>query len=129
FPAIGATADDRAQLERFRLEMDGFRRWRDGAGRRAFAIPRAAGAPGAFAELDRLSMADFLARRGYTSARVRWWIDYGCRDDFGTDLAGTSAWAAVHYHAARDPDREYGDVVLTWPGATVGSRSVWPSRS
>ena len=115
FPATGATADDRAQLERFRLEMDGFRRWRDGAGRRAFAIPRAAGAPGAFAELDRLSMADFLARRGYTSARVRWWIDYGCRDDFGTDLAGTSAWAAVHYHAARDPDPEYGDVVLTWP--------------
>ena len=28
----------------------------------AFAVPRAAGAPGAFADLDRVSMADFLAR-------------------------------------------------------------------
>ena len=115
FPAPGAGAEDRAQLERFRQEMDGYRRWRDGAGRRAFAVPRAAGAPGAFAELDRVSMADFLTARGYTSPRLRWWVEYGCRDDFGSDLAHTSAWAGVHYHAARDADPEYGDVVLTWP--------------
>jgi hypothetical protein len=115
FPMTGATADDRAQLERFRREMSGYRRWRDAAGRRAFAIPRAAGAPGAFAELDRASMADFLAARGFTSARLRWWIEYACRDDFGTDLAHTSAWAGVHYYAARDADPEYGDAVLTWP--------------
>ena len=115
FPMTGATADDRAQLDRFRREMDGYRRWRDAAGRRAFAIPRAAGAPGAFAGLDRASMADFLAARGFTSARLRWWVEYACRDDFGTDLAHTSAWAGVHYYAARDTDPEYGDAVLTWP--------------
>jgi monoamine oxidase len=115
FPAFGATAEDRAQLERFREEMDHYRRWRDTAGRRAFAVPRAAAAPGAFAALDRESMAGFLAARGYTSARLRWWIEYACRDDFGTDLAHTSAWAAIHYYAARDTDPEHGDVVLTWP--------------
>jgi hypothetical protein len=95
--------------------MAGYRRWRDAAGRRAFATPRAAGAPGAFAVLDRVSMAEFLAARGCTSPRLRWWVEYACRDDYGTDLAGTSAWAGVHYYAARDPDPEYGDVVLTWP--------------
>jgi predicted NAD/FAD-dependent oxidoreductase len=115
FPGLGATSDDRAQLERFRAEMDRYRRWRDAAGRRGFAVPRAAGAPGAFAELDRVSMAGFLEARGLTSPRLRWWVEYGCRDDFGTDLAHTSAWAGVHYYAGRDPDPEHGDVVLTWP--------------
>jgi phytoene dehydrogenase-like protein len=115
YPALGATAGDRAQLERFRAEIDGYRRWRDAAGRRAFAVPRATGAPGAFAALDRVSMAEHLAARGFTSPRLRWYVEYACRDDCGTDLAHTSAWAAVHYYAARDPDPEYGDVVLTWP--------------
>jgi phytoene dehydrogenase-like protein len=115
FPATGATAEDVAQHTRFRLLMDGYRNWRDGTGRRAFAVPRAAGAPGAFADLDRRSMADFLDAHGLTSGRLRWYVDYACRDDFGTALDGTSAWAAVHYFAAREPDPEYGDAVLTWP--------------
>jgi len=115
FPALGASGEDRAQLEAFRRTMDRYRRWRDGAGRRAFATPRGAGAPGAFRELDDMSMAEFLIAHGFTSPRVRWWVEYACRDDFGTDLAHTSAWAGVHYHAGRDIDPEYGDVVLTWP--------------
>jgi protoporphyrinogen oxidase len=115
FPAAGATAEDRAQHDAFLALMERYRRWRDPHGRRAFATPRAAGAPGAFAELDRLSMDAFLAARGFTSPRLRWWVEYACRDDYGTDLASTSAWAGVHYYAARDADPEYGEVVLTWP--------------
>jgi monoamine oxidase len=115
FPAAGATAEDRAQHDAFLALMERYRRWRDAHGRRAFATPRAAGAPGAFAELDRLSMDAFLAARGFTSPRLRWWVEYACRDDYGTDLASTSAWAGVHYYAARDADPEYGEVVLTWP--------------
>jgi hypothetical protein len=111
FPALGATAEDRAQLEAFRREMERYRRWRDGAGRRAFATPRAAGAPGAFQELDAISMAEFLTARGFTSPRLRWWVEYACRDDFGTDLAGTSAWAGVHYYAGRDPDPEAFEII------------------
>ena len=114
FPAAGATAADRAQHQAFLDLMEQYRGWRDGAGRRGFAIPRAAGAPGAFAHLDRVSMDDFLTARGFTSPRLRWWVEYACRDDYGTDLASTSAWAGVHYYASRDPDPEYGDVVLTW---------------
>jgi Flavin containing amine oxidoreductase len=115
FPWSGASAEDRTQHEAFRAQMERYRHWRDGAGRRAFATPRGAGAPGAFRELDRVSMAQFLTERGFTSPRLRWWVEYACRDDYGTDLAGTSAWAGVHYYAGRDPDPTYGDVVLTWP--------------
>jgi hypothetical protein len=115
FPALGASGEDRAQLEAFRAEMERYRGWRDSAGRRAFATPRSAGSPGAFRELDAVSMAEFMTARGFTSSRLRWWVEYACRDDFGTDLAGTSAWAGVHYYAGRDHDPEYGDVVLTWP--------------
>jgi hypothetical protein len=115
FPWTGASGDDLAQYEAFRREVDRLRAWRDGAGRRAFAVPRAAGAPEALAGLDTLSMADWLARRGWTSSRLRWYVEYACRDDFGAAVAETSAWAGLHYYAARDPDPEYGDTVLTWP--------------
>ena len=61
-------------------------------------------------ELDSLSMAEWMAAEGYRSERLRWYVDYGCRDDFGCSLADTSAWAAIHYFACRE-DAE----VLTWP--------------
>ncbi len=115
FPYTGATEEDLAQYAAFRKVMDMFRRWRDAAGRRAFAVPRMAGAPGAFRDLDRVSMSEFLGARGWHSPRLRWYVEYACRDDFGTSLAETSAWAGVHYYASRDPDPEYGEVVLTWP--------------
>lgn len=115
FPHTGATDEELRQHAAFRKEMDLFRAWRDGAGRRAFAIPRMAGAAGAFRDLDRLSMAEFLGSRGWNSPRLRWYVEYACRDDFGTSLAETSAWAGVHYYASRDADPEYGEVVLTWP--------------
>ena len=114
FPTLGASGEDRAQLEAFRREMERYRRWRDAAGRarsprRGRPAPRRV--PGARLGLD----GRVPDRAGFTSPRLRWWVEYACRDDFGTDLAGTSAWAGVHYYAGRDPDPEYGDVVLTWP--------------
>ena len=128
FPHTGATGDDLAQYEAFRAEMDRVRRWRDAAGRRGFATPRAAGAPEAFGTLDRMSMAEWLRARGWTSPRLRWYVEYACRDDYGIALADTSAWAGVHYYASRDSDPEYGDVVLTWPegNAWLTSRMAEP---
>lgn len=114
----GASAEDLRQLQRFHEEIGTWVRRRDAKGRRTFSVPgtrgrwRAAGA----AELDGLSMADYLDRRGFTSPRLRWQIDYGCRDDFGVTLAHASAYAGVHYYAARllHPD-DAPPQVLTWP--------------
>ncbi|MBK9965962.1 MAG: hypothetical protein IPP07_14070 [Holophagales bacterium] len=51
-------------------------------------------------------------------ARLRWFVEYGCRDDFGSSLGETSAWAGIHYFAARlrgDSVTEEAAPFLTWP--------------
>jgi hypothetical protein len=44
-------------------------------------------------------------------------VDYCCRDDFGSSLEQTSAWAGLHYFAARTGRAANADphAVLTWP--------------
>jgi len=115
YPWTGATEEDLAEYDTFKQAMMRLRAWRDGSGRRAFTIPRGAGAPGAFRQMDRLSMTEFLRSNGWTSRRLHWYVEYGCRDDYGTGAPEISAWAGAHYFAARVPDPEYEDVVLTWP--------------
>ena len=53
-----------------------------------------------------------LRREGFDSPYLAWYIDYACRDDYGATSSATSAWAGIHYFAAREPD-EKGP--LTWP--------------
>src|SRR5713226_7288162 len=48
----------------------------------------------------------------FDSAPLRWYVNYACRDDYGALAKDTSAWAGIHYFAARDPE-EKGP--LTWP--------------
>ena len=112
FPRSGATAEDLAQRERFEARMEAFRRMKTSDGRPAFAIPmeRSSRDPSLLA-LDRLSFAEWLAREGFTSERVAWYADYACRDDFGARPAMTSAWAGIHYFAARSAEEE----LFTWP--------------
>jgi hypothetical protein len=56
-------------------------------------------------------MKAWMEREGFTSERLRWYVDYCMRDDYGSALDETSAWAGIHYYAAREEDHE----VLTWP--------------
>ena len=116
-PRAGASAADLKQLEAFDKDMRRWAAFRDARGRRGFAVPRASGSDSPEVRaLDRLSMADYLDERGWDSPRLRWLVEYGCRDDFGTTLSRTSAWAGVHYHAAR-ADEASGESaeLLTWP--------------
>jgi hypothetical protein len=111
--AAGAEgADDEAALAGFEAQVRRYRAFRDGGGRRAFALPVAAGTtdPEILA-LDRISMREYCDRAGWASPRLRWYLDYCCRDDYGCTLDTTSAWAAWHYFCARPADVEY----LTWP--------------
>jgi phytoene dehydrogenase-like protein len=113
----GASPGDLGELQRFeeRVRELAARRGRDG--RRWFAIPleHSSRDPEALA-LDALSMAQWLAREGFESERLRWYVEYGCRDDFGCALSGTSAWAGLHYFAARwtDGGSEPAEF-LAWP--------------
>jgi hypothetical protein len=60
-------------------------------------------------------MAAWLDERGFTSWRLRWLVDYGCRDDYGCAIDHTSAFAALHHFLARGLEDEHDRVLLTWP--------------
>ncbi len=62
--------------------------------------------------LDGLSADAWMRQQGWNSETLRWWVEYGTRDDYGASLQQASAWAAVHYFAARPADE---DGPLTWP--------------
>lgn len=116
-PAAATTAEDRRQWERFEAEVAALAARRDDAGRRAFAIPVAHSARDEdLLALDRTSMAAWLASHGYDAPFLRWTVEYACRDDYGADLAHTSAWAGLHYFASRVavPGDEPAPF-LTWP--------------
>lgn len=119
----GATADDLQQLERFNNEVIRCSQWRDARGRKVFALPSAGVSDDASSvELDRQTAAAWLDARGFSSTRLRWLVDYACRDDYGSTLEQTSAWAALLYFAARvDPESHGGKdqgeslPLATWP--------------
>jgi hypothetical protein len=62
--------------------------------------------------LDRLSMADWMRQEKFRSRYLNWYVNYCCRDDYGAMSTATSAWAGVHYFAAREHE-EKGPLV--WP--------------
>ncbi|MBL9038617.1 MAG: FAD-dependent oxidoreductase [Archangium sp.] len=116
YPRAGANDDDLAQLRRFEEAMRTFARARDGKGRKAFAVPLEAGSDDAeWTQLDRLSMADWLAEQHFTSPRLRWLVDYACRDDYGAEAAAISAWAGIWYFAARQTGDDTNQGYLSWP--------------
>ena len=113
----GASQDDLAQLEAFKQEINRRVAWRDGRGRRAFTIPVAACSTDAeVTALDKISMAEYMDQKGWNSPRLRWLIDYGCRDDYGLTLDQASAWAGLFYSASRvtNPGEE-ARPLITWP--------------
>jgi phytoene dehydrogenase-like protein len=125
-PVVGPTARDRDQMRRFDDRMAEYR----ASG--AFAVPMAdadargsapAGAlppaparirsgAAALDALDRLSMEAWLRQEGFDSPWLHWLVEYGCRDDYGARARDVSAWAGIHYYAAREQD-DPGP--LTWP--------------
>lgn len=62
--------------------------------------------------LDRVTADQWLRSLRLDAPALRWWVEYGTRDDYGASLQQASAWAAMHYFAAREDD-ELGP--LTWP--------------
>ncbi|HVE87705.1 MAG TPA: FAD-dependent oxidoreductase [Myxococcales bacterium] len=115
WPGPIATEEDRRQVAVFDAEVKRWAELKDGQGRRAFAVPCAYGSGDAdVAALDRISMADWLAERKLGSPRLRWFLEYACRDDFGARLPETSAWAGLHYFASRVEGGKSAEL-LTWP--------------
>jgi len=120
-PRQGVPKAELVQQERFFARMSQLREARDAAGRRIFALPVAysSDAP-QWAELDRLTMHGWMMQEGFDAPSLHWYVNYACRDDYGTDYRQVSAWAGIHYFACRmgkgsTSDGKADDVVLTAP--------------
>ncbi|HET6325045.1 MAG TPA: FAD-dependent oxidoreductase [Planctomycetaceae bacterium] len=117
YPNEGATEHDLDELRAFRAEVARWAAWRDGKGRRAFAIPVSTGSDDPeVTALDSISMSEWIRQHGWTSPRLLWLIDYSCRDDYGATSAQTSGWAGLFYFASRvgGADGE-SQPLITWP--------------
>jgi glycine/D-amino acid oxidase-like deaminating enzyme len=64
------------------------------------------------ATLEKTSFAQWLQENRFDAPELLWYLDYSTRDDYGSSLSETSAWAGLHYFAARDFDDEGP---FTWP--------------
>lgn len=81
-------------------------------GRKVFAIPIALSSTDeTWRRLDNITFDQWLDKARFTSPKLRWYLDYCCRDDYGQGSAQVSAFAGLHYFAARGNDTES---VLTW---------------
>ncbi|MEO1993765.1 MAG: FAD-dependent oxidoreductase [Planctomycetaceae bacterium] len=125
YPFAGATKNDLGQLVAFRGQISHWATWRDEQDRRAFDIPLDNSSPSKdLRRLDRITMYDWMDEQGFTSPRLRWLVDYSCRDDYGLSMRDTSAWAGIFYFAARQRNAQStSQPVLTWPegnGRLVG---------
>ncbi len=116
-PASRMGPTEREELARFEADIARWSRFRDGQGRRAFALPvRRCSDAADVTALDRISALAYLEKLKIRSPVVRWYVEYACRDDYGLSLEHTSAWAMLFYFASRA--RGGGDdsaPFLTWP--------------
>ncbi|HMN22707.1 MAG TPA: FAD-dependent oxidoreductase [Ottowia sp.] len=118
-PQAGVGTATLVQYRRFGAAVRASQR----AARYAIPVRRSAFAPAQLAQ-DALSFDAWLDAQGLDDPRLRWYLDYCCRDDYGAGSASVSAWAGLHYFASRhgfQAPGEEGDgdgessAVLTWP--------------
>ncbi|MBX3022908.1 MAG: FAD-dependent oxidoreductase [Bdellovibrionales bacterium] len=117
-PEAGWSDQDRDQTYAFIREMLRLRLVMGSDGKPMFGIPLEKSSEDMIARrLDTISMKEYLLENSWTSSRLHWWINFCCRDDFGTAYDQTSAWAGIHYFAARggEASKKRGEAFLTWP--------------
>ncbi|MFC1849067.1 FAD-dependent oxidoreductase [candidate division CSSED10-310 bacterium] len=123
FPYQVATDSDLTQLDRFYQETCDWSLWRDKDDRPAFGLPLAnISEQPEVRQLDTVSMADYLARKGYTSPLFKWFVNNRLLDEYGTPIDQLSAWAGLQYfrYIKSGPDTLITDNeaipdILTWP--------------
>lgn len=115
-PAADRGAED--QAARFLARADALSHERGPDGRRAFVVPiEAASRDAPSRVLDTRTASAWLDAEGWTDPGLRWYLEYCARDEFGASLDEISAWALVHYFAARAGRARNAEpgAVLTWP--------------
>jgi len=117
-PDFGLPDEDKIQIQKFHALTDALKYAKGKDGLYAFTFPlNASSQDTSFIELDAITMKEYLIKNKFTSEYLIWYVDYCCKDDYGTSVEETSAWAGLHYFCARRgtaANAEEHDV-LTWP--------------
>ncbi|MDQ0248756.1 hypothetical protein J2W22_000803 [Sphingomonas kyeonggiensis] len=117
-PRTGLTAQDREDLAAFNRAMADFSKRVGSDDKPAFAVPSAySSRDPALTALDQQDFAAWLDAQGWTSPVLHAHVRYAMRDDYGTEPYAVSAWAGIHYFAARRgwAANGAGENELTWP--------------
>jgi len=117
-PDFGVPDADKKQIAAFLKLVDKLRAETGSDGKYAFDIPLSnASQDTQYAVLDALPFSDYLQQNGFTSEYLLWYLNYCCRDDYGSELAETSAYAGLHYFCARRAKAANAppSAILTWP--------------
>jgi hypothetical protein len=79
--------------------------------------------------LDRITLKQWLDQSGYRSPTLHWYLNYCCRDDYGTRYDKVSAWAGLHYYCSRwgQAANAGNGAWLTWPGGLQPLAATWRS--
>jgi glycine/D-amino acid oxidase-like deaminating enzyme len=118
-PRDGVPVAELAEHARFQAQMEQLRATRGADRRKVFTLPSAhASNDPAWRRLDTLTFKAWLDQNGYRAASLLWYLDYCCRDDYGTGIERVSAWAGLHYFCARGGEASNAEsgAWLTWPG-------------
>jgi len=117
-PQSGLSKEEKAQTDRFFAEMDSWKNTLGNDGRYAFSSPIALSSrDDTFWQWDRITFAHWLQERGFSAKPLLWYLNYCCRDEYGSTLGAVSAWAGLHYFASRrgKAGNASSGTVLTWP--------------
>ena len=117
-PRYGNSAEANIEFSRFFKVMDDFRTAKGSDGNYHFDIPVSAiSTDVTYRNLDGIAMKKWLHDNDFVTDEVHEYVNYCCRDDFGLGIDYVSAWAGIHYFAARkhNSTTDDNDNVLTWP--------------
>jgi len=117
-PDFGVPQNERKQIEKFFRLTTMFKNARGSDGKYAFDIPiDHSSSDETYRNLDKITFADYLRQNGFDSPYLLWYLNYCCKDDYGTPAANVSAWAGIHYFASRrgKAGNAEPNAVITWP--------------
>lgn len=117
-PSRGLQNEERKEMARFFELVHGLKSKKGADGRPAFAIPLDLSSQDEeLLALDNISLAKWLKDNNFQCRPLLWYVNYCCRDDYGSTPENVSAWAGLHYFAGRSGTAANAEnnAVVTWP--------------
>ncbi|RQO65001.1 FAD-dependent oxidoreductase [Pedobacter sp. KBW01] len=117
-PDFGVPIADKKEIRRFLSEVDQLKNTKGSDGNFLFNIPLSTSSNDEnYRKLDKITFETYLKEKGYHSKYLLWYLNYACKDDYGQKITHISAWAGLHYFAARRGRAANAEqnAILTWP--------------